>query len=193
MPSARPSPDAAPTWRRWHKRWPWRRRPHRSLRSARWLRCRRIGCSRRRRRTARRCAAVRHRIVVGESGGTAPSTALLDINAQALAMTGNGETNTPIPSLPAAIRPPPTITCTANAAEYLGRGSHVNVVGRLTNNNYEPADGDRSTASRLLARRSTTSTARPSPRREGQCTPERRMAGRASATLIFQHHGVGLP
>ena len=30
-----------------------------------------------------------------------------------------------------------------NAAEYLGKGSHVNVVGRLTNNNYEPADGDK--------------------------------------------------
>lgn len=67
---------------------------------------------------ATNCAALRsgrHRIVVGESGGTAPSTALLDINAQALAMTGNGETNTPISSPPAAIRPPPTITCTANA------------------------------------------------------------------------------
>ena len=31
----------------------------------------------------------------------------------------------------------------ANAAEHLGRGSHVNAVGRLTNNNYEPADGDK--------------------------------------------------
>ena len=30
-----------------------------------------------------------------------------------------------------------------NAAEYLGKGSHVNVVGRLTNNNYEPAEGDK--------------------------------------------------
>jgi single-strand DNA-binding protein len=30
-----------------------------------------------------------------------------------------------------------------NAAEYLGKGSHVNVVGRLVNNNYEPAEGDK--------------------------------------------------
>ena len=28
-----------------------------------------------------------------------------------------------------------------NAAEYLGRGSHVNIVGRLRNNNYQDADG----------------------------------------------------
>ena len=28
-----------------------------------------------------------------------------------------------------------------NAAEYLGKGSHVNVVGRLRNNNYQNADG----------------------------------------------------
>ena len=29
-----------------------------------------------------------------------------------------------------------------NAAEYLGKGSHVNIVGRLRNNNYQDADGD---------------------------------------------------
>lgn len=28
-----------------------------------------------------------------------------------------------------------------NAAEYLGKGSHVNVIGRLRNNNYKDADG----------------------------------------------------
>lgn len=28
-----------------------------------------------------------------------------------------------------------------NAAEYLGKGSHVNIVGRLRNNNYQDADG----------------------------------------------------
>ncbi len=28
-----------------------------------------------------------------------------------------------------------------NAAEYLGKGSHVNVVGRLRNNHYQDADG----------------------------------------------------
>ena len=28
-----------------------------------------------------------------------------------------------------------------NAAEYLGKGSHVNVVGRLRNNNYQDASG----------------------------------------------------
>ena len=28
-----------------------------------------------------------------------------------------------------------------NAAEYLGKGSHVNVIGRLRNNNYRDADG----------------------------------------------------
>lgn len=28
-----------------------------------------------------------------------------------------------------------------NAAEYLGKGSHVNVVGRLKNNNYQDASG----------------------------------------------------
>ena len=28
-----------------------------------------------------------------------------------------------------------------NAAEYLGKGSHVNVVGRLRNNNYQTAEG----------------------------------------------------
>ena len=28
-----------------------------------------------------------------------------------------------------------------NAAEYLGKGSHVNVVGRVRNNNYRGADG----------------------------------------------------
>ena len=28
-----------------------------------------------------------------------------------------------------------------NAAEYLGRGSHVNIVGRVRNNNYTDADG----------------------------------------------------
>ena len=28
-----------------------------------------------------------------------------------------------------------------NAAEYLGKGSHVNIVGRLRNNNYRDADG----------------------------------------------------
>ena len=29
-----------------------------------------------------------------------------------------------------------------NAAEYLGKGSHVNIVGRLRNNNYENAQGE---------------------------------------------------
>jgi single-strand DNA-binding protein len=29
-----------------------------------------------------------------------------------------------------------------NAAEYLGKGSHVNIVGRLRNNNYQDADGE---------------------------------------------------
>ena len=28
-----------------------------------------------------------------------------------------------------------------NAAEYLGKGSHVNIVGRLRNNNYQDAEG----------------------------------------------------
>ena len=28
-----------------------------------------------------------------------------------------------------------------NAAEYLGKGSHVNIVGRLRNNNYQDSDG----------------------------------------------------
>jgi len=28
-----------------------------------------------------------------------------------------------------------------NAAEYLGKGSHVNIVGHLRNNNYQDADG----------------------------------------------------
>ena len=28
-----------------------------------------------------------------------------------------------------------------NAAEYLGKGSHVNVIGRLRNNNYKDAEG----------------------------------------------------
>ena len=28
-----------------------------------------------------------------------------------------------------------------NAAEYLGKGSHVNIVGRLRNNNYQDNDG----------------------------------------------------
>ena len=30
-----------------------------------------------------------------------------------------------------------------NAAEYLGKGSRVNVVGRLENNNYEDKDGEK--------------------------------------------------
>jgi single-strand DNA-binding protein len=29
-----------------------------------------------------------------------------------------------------------------NAAEYLGKGSHVNIVGRLRNNNYQDAEGE---------------------------------------------------
>jgi single-strand DNA-binding protein len=29
-----------------------------------------------------------------------------------------------------------------NAAEYLGKGSHLNIVGRLRNNNYQDADGE---------------------------------------------------
>lgn len=28
-----------------------------------------------------------------------------------------------------------------NAAEYLGKGSHVNIIGRVRNNNYQSADG----------------------------------------------------
>jgi single-strand DNA-binding protein len=52
-----------------------------------------------------------------------------------------------------------------NAAEYLGKGSRVNVVGRLENNNYETRTDRWSTASRSPARRSTTSTARPRRRR----------------------------
>jgi len=30
-----------------------------------------------------------------------------------------------------------------NAAEYLGKGSHVNVVGRVVNNNYEDSQGEK--------------------------------------------------
>ncbi len=55
-----------------------------------------------------------------------------------------------------------------NAAEYLGKGSHVNVVGRVRNNNYRDAERRECTRWPSPARRSTTSTARPSPRRAGR-------------------------
>ena len=47
----------------------------------------------------------------------------------------------------AARRSPPPIQWTLwgkqaeNAAEYLGKGSHVNIVGRLRNNNYQDSEG----------------------------------------------------
>ena len=47
-----------------------------------------------------------------------------------------------------------------NAAEYLGKGSHVNIVGRVRNNNYRRRTAAPSTRWPSPARRSTTSTAR---------------------------------
>ena len=47
-----------------------------------------------------------------------------------------------------------------NAAQYLGKGSHVNVVGRVQNNNYEQGRRDRLRAWPSPPRRSTTSTAK---------------------------------
>ena len=51
-----------------------------------------------------------------------------------------------------------------NAAEYLGRGSHVNIVGRVRNNNYRDAEG-RDVYGLSFTCESTTSTAAPRPRR----------------------------
>jgi single-stranded DNA-binding protein len=53
------------------------------------------------------------------------------------------------------------------AAEYLGKGSRVNIVGRVQNNNYEKAPARSSTASPSRARRSTSSTPAPRSRRAG--------------------------
>ena len=49
-----------------------------------------------------------------------------------------------------------------NAAAYLGKGSHVNIVGRVRNNHYQDSDGPRGLRRwRSPSTRSTTSTARP--------------------------------
>ena len=46
-----------------------------------------------------------------------------------------------------------------NAAQYLGKGSHVNIVGTLRNNNYPAPTAARCTRSASPSSRSTTSTA----------------------------------
>ena len=69
-----------------------------------------------------------------------------------------------------------------NAAEYLGKGSYVNIVGRLRNNNYEK-DGARFTAWPSPARRSTTWTARPMRRRGAAVRAMVSRAGRAAAPV----------
>ena len=64
-----------------------------------------------------------------------------------------------------------------NAAEYLRKGSHVNVVGRVQNNNYDK-DGETVIRWPSRPRKSTTSTPRPKARR---CARSRaRHTGRAT-------------
>jgi len=81
-----------------------------------------------------------------------------------------------------------------NAAEHLGRGSHVKAVGRLVNNHYEDLHGDEVYGFTFTCEEIDypDSKAESETRRAGQCTPEQQLTGRASASPLSHHHEVGL-
>jgi len=80
-------------------------------------------------RNAHLAGAVKLEYVTGHEGRTAKGT----LTAISNTVRGSGEARE---QQPTAIQWTLWGAQAENAAEYLGRGSHVNIVGRLRNNNY---------------------------------------------------------
>jgi single stranded DNA-binding protein len=85
-------------------------------------------------RNARLASAIRLEYVNGREGKVAKGTVTVISNVRRGSGEGREEEST-------AIQWTLWGKQAENAAEYLGKGSHVNVVGRLRNNNYEK-DGE---------------------------------------------------
>ena len=85
-------------------------------------------------RNARLAGAVRLEYVNGREGKLAKATMTVISNSR----RGSGDEREEEPT---AIQWTLWGKQAENAAEYLGKGSHVNVVGRVRNNNYRDASG----------------------------------------------------
>jgi len=135
-------------------------------------------------RNARLASAVKVEIVKGRDGEVAKGTVTIISNTRRESGDDRVEEAT-------AIQRTVWGKQAENAAEYLGKGSRVNVVGRLRNNNYTDGEVARSTGCPSPARRSTTSTARPNRMRArgGRNGPNPAKREQASAADQKAKHG----